>query len=254
MIKNILLALRGSKVNELRRIRIKKNLSTKHEFLIQSRVTMFGRRSINDIKLIIDVGANDGFSFLYGFVKNNLRIKFIAFEPVPSLFNAIKIASHGLPNYKVEQYAIDIKEDSIRMGVSNVIEGGGGVSSLLAFKDNAINERSDFYFEKFIEVKTITLEHYLNDNAIEKIDYLHIDAQGKDLDVLRSLGGSINKVIAGVIECAQGLNGILYKGQPIGNEIENYLVENGFDIVLREYQESEYNAYFIQKKYNNLKI
>jgi hypothetical protein len=77
---------------------------------------------------------------------------------------------------------------------------------------------------------------YLNDNAIEKIDYLHIDVQGNDLDVLRSLGDSLNKVIAAVIECAQGQNVILYKGQPTGNKIENYLVKKGFYIVLREYQ------------------
>ena len=65
---------------------------------------------------------------------------------------------------------------------------------------------------------------------------MHIDAQGKDLDVLWSLGGSINIVIASVIECTQGPNGILYKWQPTGKEIENYLDKNGFYIALREYQ------------------
>jgi hypothetical protein len=83
MIRNTLLTLRGTEINELRRIRRKKTLSTKNEFLIQPRITMFRRRNIKDIKMIIDDGPNDEFSFLYGFVRNNPRIKFISFEPVP---------------------------------------------------------------------------------------------------------------------------------------------------------------------------
>ena len=45
-----------------------------------------------------------------------------------------------------------------------------------------------------IKVKTIRLDDYIIKHKINHIDMMKIDAQGSDLDVLKSLGNLINIV------------------------------------------------------------
>ncbi|NDA03128.1 MAG: recombinase RecA [Burkholderiaceae bacterium] len=60
---------------------------------------------------------------------------------------------------------------------------------------------------------------------IEQIDYLHIDAQGNDFNVLKSLGDKISIVVEGNIEAADKVD--LYKGiDNRADDIRNYLIDN----------------------------
>ena len=77
-------------------------------------------------------------------------------------------------------------------------------------------------------------EHYLNDflgvvafiqNSIQNniIDYLHIDAQGCDFDVLKSLGQYISNVKEGVLETAYTYDKTIYVEQ-IENTLEFFFL------------------------------
>ncbi len=48
----------------------------------------------------------------------------------------------------------------------------------------------DFNVTDTIDVDVIKLKDFINDNNIDKIDYLHCDVQGHDLEVLIGLEDS----------------------------------------------------------------
>jgi hypothetical protein len=98
-------------------------------------------------------------------------------------------------------------------------------------------------------VPTITLYDFCNIYKIEQIDYLHIDAQGNDFNVLKSLGDKLSIVVEGNIEAANNVD--LYKGiDNKAEDIRQYLIDNGFEIVQEEandYLSAEINIHFKRK-------
>lgn len=122
-----------------------------------------------------------------------------------------------------------------------------GCSSLLEFSDD-LNEswpgRTDFKVTEQIEVEVIRLDDFVAERNIPRIDWLHIDTQGSDLNVLRSLGDKISIVQAGVIEVPQSTKVMLYKGQHTKEETIAFLENNGFTIYKTESQQNEDNLFF----------
>ena len=81
------------------------------------------------------------------------------------------------------------------------------------------------------------------------IDFIHIDAQGVDLECLMSLGKYISNVKEGVLETVIDTSKSIYEKQEF-NTLENikkYLEENNFtikDIVCNDSTGCEYNVFF----------
>ena len=156
---------------------------------------------------IFDVGAFDGLDGLILAIQNpNMFVH--AFEANPDLIKVIianknkieKYKKIKINNYKVNNYAVSDKNDNLIFNIAK----NPTVSSLNEFSKN-IDKTWPGYREahctviKKIEVKAITLEKYCNDQEIRKINYLHIDTQGSDLDVLRGLKNKLNIVDQGVL-------------------------------------------------------
>jgi FkbM family methyltransferase len=98
----------------------------------------------------------------------------------------------------------------------------GGASSILPFKSDSELEahwtaqRTDIrYSGTSYKVSSTRLDTFLEESGLtaEPIEYLHVDAQGVDLDVLKSLGTYINNVRAGVVETCYQLDKAIYATQ-----------------------------------------
>lgn len=75
-------------------------------------------------------------------------------------------------------------------------------------------------FNQTIEVKTQTLFQVCKDYRIEKIDYIHIDVQGAELDVLKGAKCLLNSVRAIWMEVEAVM---LYDGQPVKSDVEKFM-------------------------------
>lgn len=187
------------------------------------------------------MGANDGSSCLHLQNKNS---KIFAFEPTPYLLNKY------LYQYQNENYVVIDKAVSNFNGKAAFKIAGQhdwGCSSLNTFNDNLSETwkcRTDFLVTEEIEVDVITLEKFIIDNDINTIDWLHIDTQGSDLNVLKGLKDKISIVVAGVIEAPADESVKLYKEQPSKEESIDFLIKNKFKVNSMEYQMNEYNIYF----------
>lgn len=207
-------------------------------------------------KAWFDVGANNG-SDSINVAINNTNIHVFGFEPTPELQEIIeeKLKKFNLNNYTLVKSAVS---DYIGKSTFNVAgQSDWGCSSLLDFSDKSKSEwtgRTDFQVTKKIEVDVIRLDKFIEDNEIDTIEFLHIDTQGSDLNVLKGLGDKIKIVKEGVMEAASKPD-ILYNNQNTLDECVDFLKSNNFkidSISSNDQFGNEVNIYFSKNIENKL--
>jgi FkbM family methyltransferase len=201
-------------------------------------------------KLLIEVGACDGTDSLK-FYKNNYRV--YSFEPHNEFFKALQEKTKNMDDFIVVNKAVSLTDGTVKFNVC----ASGGASSLLSFKEDKEllkhwgSHRTDvLYSGTSYDVESTRLDTFIEENHLENktIDYLHVDAQGLDLDVLKSLGKYISNVQEGVIETASSVEKAIYIGQTnVTTEATKWLEENNFSIQSiqrNDFTDCEYNIYF----------
>lgn len=182
--------------------------------------------------ILFDVGANDGSAWLSHLNADQNNTLVYMFEPTPSLCSSIKNRYAGLKNWSLIEKAVSSFDGKATFNVQGI--DNGGCSSLLAFsKDLAEKYPSTSLWAlkhtHSIEVEVITLNYFLKQNPeIDHIDYLHIDAQGSDLNVLKGCSEYIDIVEKGQIEAAY--NAPMYEGSPSYIECVDWLESKGFKV------------------------
>jgi len=200
--------------------------------------------------IIFDVGANDGKTFTH--LLNNINTKVYAFEPTLELINSIKTWCHNYPNFYLIECAVAEEEGFFDLNVAG--HHDWGCTSLLEFNeglDKTWPGRKDFFVSHKQKTKVIRLDSFIKDNKeIIEIDYLHIDTQGMDLKVLKSLGNYISIVKEGCLETSTKENVSLYKNQHTLTDCLEFLEKNNFLISGIQSNDSfnnEVNVYFKRK-------
>lgn len=206
------------------------------------------------MKIFFDVGTNYG-EISLSYIEENGgsdNVIVFAFEPLPEAYESLKSRTSHLKNYHLFPYAVDI-EDGI--GVFNVSDqsilpniGQNGSSSLLEFDRDVIEAhwpgRPDFSVSKKIDVKKIRLDTFIKEQNIPYISFLHIDTQGNDLNVLKSLGQYVSIVKEGRIEVPERAEVALYKGQHTKEDVEKWLKENWFSFYPEIFNQNEMDLRF----------
>ena len=188
-------------------------------------------------KVILDVGANNGlttFGLLQKYCESELEV--YAIEPTYSLVSRYlyPLFKHD-PRVKICNFGIDIENGFKQFYINSAT---GGVNSLYKFTDNVREDwdQKFFYHDGVINAPFVTLRTFCDIFNITKIDYLWVDSQGNDLNVLKSLGDKISIVEEGRIEVANKTS--LYKGVDNTREnAEKWLEENRFS-----YKDAKYSS------------
>jgi FkbM family methyltransferase len=181
-------------------------------------------------RIVIEVGANHG-SDTIDFLKYENNIVY-AFEPTVELQLELQQKFKGYDNFHLIPMAVDITNGFKWFNIAGQDGCDWGCSSLHEFSSDigqTWGDRWDFKFTDRYKVMTIRLDTFLNLYNIDKIDYLWIDAQGNDFNVLQSLGDKLNVVREGKCEAALGVK--LYDN--IDNHVENvkpWLESNLFNV------------------------
>ena len=176
--------------------------------------------------IIVEVGANWG-NDTANFVsdKNN---EVWAFEPTPELIEHLNDRFSDDSNFHLIGKAVDVEEKQKTFFIAG--SGDWGCSSLYEFDEDIHQKwpgRPDFHVTRTVDVQTIRLDTFIHENEIEKIDYLWVDAQGNDFNVLKSLGNKIDIVQKG--KCEGALTVDLYKTEENRvDDIVSWLESNGF--------------------------
>jgi FkbM family methyltransferase len=181
--------------------------------------------------IVVEVGANLGQDTDRFINMENSKVWVI--EPVPFLLSALKEKYKDRTNASFHQIAISDYIGESKFGISNPEEGAKdwGCSSLNEFADNIkdVWDRGDFNMIEYINVPVTTMKQFVIDNNINVIDYLHCDAQGSDILVLKSFEEKLSIVKAGSCEASNKIK--LYKGvDNSATTIIDFLKSNNFKI------------------------
>lgn len=129
-------------------------------------------------------------------------------------------------------------------------------SSLLPFTENKekwIGAGDAFDPSSEYDVECVRLDTFMEKEGIENIDVLKIDAQGHDLDVIKSLGDRISDVKQIIAEVSV-VDYELYKNESTKDEMFAFMKSNDFSIIKSEHQthDQELNVYFKNNKFNKI--
>jgi FkbM family methyltransferase len=202
-------------------------------------------------KCIIEVGAYDGKDSLK-YHKQGFTV--YTFEPNKKLFSDLFEKTKDIENYNVFNKAVCSFNGKTDFNICK----SGGASSILKFRDDETliknwgKERTDVHYsgESYV-VETTRLDTFIEEQQLENtiIEFIHIDAQGVDLDCLKSVGKYIKNVRGGVLETVKNKEKSIYIGQD-ENTLENiqtFLTNNGFKIMRisgNDRVQCEFNVYF----------
>lgn len=180
---------------------------------------------------IFDIGcceAED--SIRYALKYPNAKV--FAFEPLPGNLATIhkNLDKTKLSNrISVFPLAISDKTGKAQFHVSSSSEEivSNKSSSLRSPKDHLLLY-DKVAFEETLEVETQSLDDFLVEHpSVDKIDLIHMDVQGCELDVLKGAKNSLNRIKAIWLEVSSKE---LYEGQAKADEIRSFLENNHFTL------------------------
>lgn len=130
---------------------------------------------IKENDIVFDVGANNGYFTFYAALKAK-NGKVFSFEPVKDLCEKTKETAklNNLINTVVENIAISNKNASEKFYISKEHNGCHSF-----FRRSESDEQ--------VEVKSVQLENYCFDKNIDSIDFLKLDCEGAEYDIILNL-------------------------------------------------------------------
>jgi len=127
---------------------------------------------------VIDIGANIGITTVTVARKIGRRGKLYSFEPTPEYFDILKenISSNGLENVKVYELAVTDQVGRAPFYQKELFSG-------IVFEEGA----------KKFEVSTTSIDRFLSEEKIERIDLISMDCEGSELLVLKGAKETLRK-------------------------------------------------------------
>ncbi len=161
-----------------------------------------------------------------------------AFEPVPEIFEKLKIATAAYTNIHCYNLALSNSDGHATFYVSEK-PGKPGIPSQAGslYKPKERLKFSPIQFPSAIEVQTITLEHWAQQNNIDRIDCLWLDMQGNELNVLKAAPHILKnvKVIYTEVSFIES-----YEGLPQMPEVKAWIESQGFEEYGRDFENTTY--------------
>ena len=198
------------------------------------------KNKYNNFKILIDIGAHKGESIKL-FSKNFIIKKIISFEASPINFEylkkKIKDNKQGYNNTEIvlENIALGAEEKIIEFNQFNE-------SSSSTIKE--IDKESKYYKRKFrlinflnnketyqkIKIKISKLKEYIEKNNIKKIDFMKIDTEGYEFEILLGLENKIKLV--DIIMFEHHYDNMIKKGYTF-EDINKLLIKNNFNQIYK---------------------
>jgi FkbM family methyltransferase len=191
----------------------------------------------------IDVGAHLGETTLDAATRNPSLLVF-AFEPNWELARQIMGKA---ANFVVLPMAVSGSDGVATFSVN----AEDGSSSLLSIKEDFVEKwkgRIDLRVKEKVLVPTIRLDTFLRRMNLRRVDYLKVDAEGTDLQVIQSAGERLRDIRKIKAEVELGEN-LAFYGASTREEMIAFMDGRGFKLIATEDQNEgrQQNLTFISR-------
>jgi 2-O-methyltransferase len=171
--------------------------------------------------VIIDAGAHvgtDSIEMCHFFPGARIH----AFEPVPEIFEQLKKNTNKYP--QICSYNLALSNHTGRQ-VLHISSGASDGSSSFLYPKEHLEDHPDVFFETDLTVQTVTLDDWAARQNLSHVDFLWLDMQGYELEVLK-----LSKVILPSVKAIQMevSTRLTYEGVPLYNEVKNWMESQGF--------------------------
>ena len=176
-------------------------------------------------KIIIEIGAKDGHDTDI-FLQDSNNIVY-SFEPTPALVVNLQNRFKFNQNWNLIPAAVDLTNGFKQFNIAGVEDWG--CSSLFEFKEDRYDHwpGRNLQITDVARVMTMRLDSFMEMYEINEVEYLWIDAQGNDFNVLKSLGNKIHNIKRG--KCETAYKADLYKNTDNRTtDVVEWLEERGF--------------------------
>lgn len=175
-----------------------------------------------------------------------------AFEPVPKVFVKLKETTQGFRNIICFPLALGDKNGQVDIFVSGGHYDGfpgslaDASSSLLKPKEH-LNLCKTITFEEKVSVSVVTLDEWIISQNISKIDFLWLDLQGYEYNVLKASPNVLKSLRAIYTEVSLAE---LYEGLVQYGDLKKFLEQEGFEVAWESQLESymQKNVLFVRSK------
>jgi FkbM family methyltransferase len=152
--------------------------------------------TLDDASCIFDIGANIGMFTILAKMKNSHAIVH-AFEPIPESYKALvrNVDMHHLKHVFIHNYAVG-SQDADRREFSYYPNMSGNSTAAPAVKENQLRllekqlgkDLTDFLFRAEIRYAPVrALSVFFERHGISSVDFMKIDVEGDELEVLRGI-------------------------------------------------------------------
>lgn len=180
---------------------------------------LFTRHGISP-RGVIHVGAHEGqevgeyhtIGFEHG----------LFFEPQPRLFDLLKGKVQHIPHYRALACAVGDRDGTATMFTETA---NNGLSSSLRKPKFHLEQYPEIVFNGTLEVQTVTLMEVFKTEDISNYNFLNLDVQGFELNVLRGAVAILSSLDAIYSEVSRKE---LYEGCALIEQIDSFLSTFGF--------------------------
>jgi FkbM family methyltransferase len=168
--------------------------------------------------VVVDVGAGTGTEAIVYADLVGVEGQVFAIESHPETFRSLQtlIVKGGYSNIEAHQVAI---------GNDN---GAVWLQNQHAHQKNALMEEPDIE-ERAVSVEMRTLDQFVLDNKIKQIDFLKVNIEGAELQMLDGMKQSIHIIRAAAVSCHDFIEND--NQFPIMNEVRNFFISHGFNVM-----------------------
>jgi 2-O-methyltransferase len=196
--------------------------------------------------IILDIGAHIGADSVE-MARLWKKASIYSFEPVPIVFDKLVYNTRKYKSIHPVNCAVGDVDGILKMFVS---EGESDASSSLMRPKNHLSDHPQTTFNDEIEVQTMKLSTWLNENNIKDIDLLWLDMQGYEKRMLESSFTLLPNIRAIHTEVSTKET---YEGVTLYNEFKEWL--KGYDFIpvceaIPEHADMG-NVLFINAKFHN---
>ena len=201
-----------------------------HSYYHQKRIASYLKKKVDKIEIFFYVGSHMG-TYTDLIKKDYPNSKSYLFEPQSKIFK--KIEQKYLNNENIFLFNLAVSDIEKKQSLN--LNNHDLTASLLDFdpKSNYLKFKAKLYQTDINNmnygtelVQTITLDKFINENNLEKIDLLKIDTEGSEFNVLKGLKKKINIVNNILIEIHHRELFLNYYPE----KIHQYLINNGFKL------------------------